>query len=95
MTADPEEIVERRMITQAELGDLVKSLRIANNWKQTTLAEYARVRDRTIQRVENGERSSVHTRAQSRGHSNSMTWTFSTSLCSFPTSNSGKPMKPN
>jgi transcriptional regulator with XRE-family HTH domain len=62
VTVNPEGIVEARLLVPAELADIVKSLREANKWTQETLAALAGVTDRTIQRVENGEPSSLDTR---------------------------------
>jgi transcriptional regulator with XRE-family HTH domain len=62
MTISPEEILEPRLPTPAELAELVKTMRDMNKWSQATLAEIARVNERTIQRVENGEPSSLDTR---------------------------------
>jgi len=62
MTVNPEDIIEARVPTPAEFGELIKALREMNKWTQATLAEIARVTERTIQRVENGEASSLDTR---------------------------------
>jgi transcriptional regulator with XRE-family HTH domain len=63
MTMDPEETFEApRLLTEAELAEIVKKRRNDHGWSQATLAEIAGVTDRTIQRVENGEPSSPHTR---------------------------------
>jgi transcriptional regulator with XRE-family HTH domain len=60
---DPEEIYDApRVITPAELALLVKMWREEHKWSQAQLAEIARVTERTIQRVENGEPSSFDTR---------------------------------
>jgi len=57
-----EEILEIRQLTPAELAEFIKMLRDANKWSQATLAEIARLTERTIQRVENGEPSSLDTK---------------------------------
>jgi transcriptional regulator with XRE-family HTH domain len=62
MTVKPEEILEHRVPTPAEVAEITKALREANKWTQETLAELAGLRERTIQRVENGEPSSLDTR---------------------------------
>jgi transcriptional regulator with XRE-family HTH domain len=63
MTVDPEEIYDApRVITPAELALFVKEWRSAHKWKQATLAQFAGLTERTIQRVENAEPSSVETR---------------------------------
>jgi transcriptional regulator with XRE-family HTH domain len=63
MTVDPEEIFEApRLLTEAELAEFVKMRRNEHGWSQATLAEIARLNERTIQRVENGEPSSPDTR---------------------------------
>jgi transcriptional regulator with XRE-family HTH domain len=62
MTISPEDILEAHLLTPAELGEFVKTLRDMNKWSQATLAEIARVTERTVQRVENGKPSSLDTR---------------------------------
>ncbi len=63
MTVDPEEIFEApHLLTEAELAEIVKTRRNEHGWSQATLAEIARLNERTIQRVENGEPSSFDTR---------------------------------
>jgi transcriptional regulator with XRE-family HTH domain len=62
MTVITDEIFEARLITNAELAEFVKGLRQNNKWTQTTLAELSGLTERTIQRVENGEPSSLDTR---------------------------------
>jgi transcriptional regulator with XRE-family HTH domain len=62
MTVNPEEILDARIPTAAELALFVKSLREENKWSQATLAEISGINERTIQRVENGEPSSLDTR---------------------------------
>jgi transcriptional regulator with XRE-family HTH domain len=67
----PEDIFETRLLAPAELGKFIKALRDMNKWSQATLAEIALVTERTIQRVENGEPSSLDTRralARAFGH---------------------------
>jgi DNA-binding XRE family transcriptional regulator len=58
----PEEILEHRVPTPAEVAEITKALREAKKWTQETLAEVAGLTNRTIQRVENGEPSSLDTR---------------------------------
>src|SRR5262249_52531631 len=48
--------------TPTELADFIKWIRETNKWTQATLAEIAGVTERTIQRVENAEPSSLDTR---------------------------------
>lgn len=62
MTVSTKEIFESCLPTPAELAKFVKTMRDMNKWSQATLAEIARVTERTIQRVENGEPSSLDTR---------------------------------
>jgi transcriptional regulator with XRE-family HTH domain len=62
MTLIPEEVFEPRLLSPAELGTFIKEQREERKWSQATLAELARVTERTIQRVENGEPSSLDTR---------------------------------
>jgi transcriptional regulator with XRE-family HTH domain len=62
MTVNPETIFETRLPTPAELAEFVKTMRDKNKLSQATLAEIARVTERTVQRVENGEPSSLDTR---------------------------------
>jgi transcriptional regulator with XRE-family HTH domain len=62
MTVNPGEMIEPRVPTPPELSDFIRALRDMNKWSQATLAEIARVTERTIQRVENGEPSSLDTR---------------------------------
>lgn len=62
MTISFDELLEARVPTPADLAALIKFLRDENKWSQSTLAEIARLTDRTIQRVESGEPSSVDTR---------------------------------
>jgi transcriptional regulator with XRE-family HTH domain len=62
MTVNPEAILDARLPTPAELADLIKTMREMNKWSQATLAELARLTERTVQRVENGEPSSLDTR---------------------------------
>jgi transcriptional regulator with XRE-family HTH domain len=62
MTLIPEEVFEPRLLTPTELGTFIKGQREERKWSQATLAELARVTERTIQRVENGEPSSLDTR---------------------------------
>ena len=58
----PEDIFETRLLTPEELAVFVKARRDEHKWTQTTLAELAGVTERTIQRVENGAPSDLHTR---------------------------------
>jgi transcriptional regulator with XRE-family HTH domain len=62
MTINPDELIEIRVPTPVDLGGIIKFLREENKWSQATLAEIAGLTDRTIQRVESGEPSSVDTR---------------------------------
>ncbi len=62
MTVNPEEIVETRATRPEELAEIVKVLREHNGWTQATLAEIAKLTERTIQRVESGEPSNLDTR---------------------------------
>jgi ribosome-binding protein aMBF1 (putative translation factor) len=48
---EPEEILDARVPTPAELAQFVKSLRDENKWSQATLAEISGLTERTIQRV--------------------------------------------
>jgi transcriptional regulator with XRE-family HTH domain len=57
-----DDLIDWRLPSASELGVLVKSFRQANKWTQATLAEIANVTERTIQRVERGEPSSLDTR---------------------------------
>lgn len=61
MTVNPEEIPDTHVPTAAELAGYVKWMREQNKWTQATLAEIARLTERTVQRVENGEPSSLDT----------------------------------
>jgi transcriptional regulator with XRE-family HTH domain len=62
MSGTPEQLIDRRLPTPAELAELIKAMRQMNKWSQATLAELARITERTLQRVENGEPSSLDTR---------------------------------
>ena len=62
MTIKPEETLECRVPTAPELAEFVKIMREINKWSQATLAEIAKVTERTIQRVESGQPSSLDTR---------------------------------
>lgn len=62
MNANPDEILDARLPTPAELAGFIKAMRDMNKWSQATLAEIARLTERTVQRVENGEPSSLDTR---------------------------------
>jgi transcriptional regulator with XRE-family HTH domain len=62
MTINPEELVDSRLLTTTELAEIVKYMRDTNKWSQATLAEISRVNERTLQRVENGQPSSLDTR---------------------------------
>jgi transcriptional regulator with XRE-family HTH domain len=71
MTVKPEEILDSRVPNPAELAKIVKAMREQNKWSQATLAELSGLNDRTVQRVENGEPSSLDTRralARAFGH---------------------------
>jgi transcriptional regulator with XRE-family HTH domain len=62
MTAKPEGALEHRVPTPADMAGITKALREANKWTQETLAELAGITERTIQRIEGGEPSSLDTR---------------------------------
>jgi transcriptional regulator with XRE-family HTH domain len=62
MTVKPEVLNEARVPTPADLAEITKALREANKWSQETLAALAGVNERTVQRVESGEPSSLDTR---------------------------------
>lgn len=62
MTVKPEEVLEARVPTSADLAKIIKALRETNKWTQETLAELAGLTERTVQRVESGEPSSLDTR---------------------------------
>ncbi len=51
-----------RQLTPKEVALLVRTLREAHQWTQATLAEIAKVTERTVQRVEAGDPSDLHTR---------------------------------
>ena len=52
---------EKRVLSKSELGLVIKHLRELRQWSQDTLAQLARTTDRTIQRIEAGSGTSVHT----------------------------------
>lgn len=52
---------EKRVLSKSELGLVIKHLRELRQWSQETLAQLAHTTDRTIQRIEAGSRTSVHT----------------------------------
>lgn len=58
--ADPR--VHPRILTPEELAVLVRTLRAAKRWSQEQLADIAKVSARTVQRVEEGQPSSIDTR---------------------------------
>jgi transcriptional regulator with XRE-family HTH domain len=58
--ADPR--VQPRILTPEELAILVRTLREAKRWSQEQLADIAKVSARTVQRVEEGQSSSIDTR---------------------------------
>lgn len=60
MTATTE--TQPRLLTPKEVALLVRTLREARQWTQETLAEIAKVTVRTLQRVESGDPSDIHTR---------------------------------
>jgi len=62
MTLTPEDVFEPRLLTPVELGTFIREQREERKWSRATLAELARVTERTIQRVENGKPSSLDTR---------------------------------
>jgi transcriptional regulator with XRE-family HTH domain len=51
-----------RHLTPEEIGEMVKAIRSAHGWTQDTLAELSGLQTRTIQRVEQGQPSSIDTR---------------------------------
>lgn len=51
-----------RLVTDAELAEIVKLMREARKWSQETLSAVSGLSVRTIQRVENGKPSDVDTR---------------------------------
>ena len=53
---------KKATVCPADLATFVRNHRESRGWTQDTLADLARVNVRTIQRVEDGEPSSVHTR---------------------------------
>ena len=59
---DIESFCEERLLTPAELADVVKCQREENGWTQETLAELSKLNTRTVQRVEKGEPSDLDTR---------------------------------
>jgi len=62
VSMNPDEILDAiRLPTPAELAKFIKTMRDINKWSQATLAEIARLTERTVQRVENGEPSSLDT----------------------------------
>jgi transcriptional regulator with XRE-family HTH domain len=61
MTIDPQEIIDMRLPNPADLAVFVRTLRDERKWSQETLAALARITERTVQRVENGEPSSLDT----------------------------------
>src|SRR4051812_45496703 len=60
-TSDTAENVARPF-TPDEIGNLVRTFRTMLKWTQDTLAELSGLQTRTIQRVEQGQPSSVDTR---------------------------------
>lgn len=52
---------ETRLLSKAELGQVIRYLRELRQWSQETLAELAHTTPRTIQRVEAGSGASVNT----------------------------------
>lgn len=62
MKTKQEDLIDWRLPSASELGAIVKSQRETNKWTQATLAEIAKVTERTIQRVERGLPSSFDTR---------------------------------
>lgn len=53
---------EPRLLTPAEIADIVKGMRARMAWSQETLAELARLTVRTVQRLEAGQAASIDTR---------------------------------
>lgn len=62
MSMNPEDVFDVHIPTPADIADIVKSLREDRKWSQATLAELSNLTERTIQRVENAEPSSLDTR---------------------------------
>lgn len=52
---------DKRVLSKSELGLVIKHLRELRQWSQETLAQLAHTTDRTIQRIEAGSGTSVHT----------------------------------
>lgn len=61
-TATTETTAQRRNFTPIELAVLVRMLREAKGWSQEQLAEISKLSTRTVQRVEEGQPSSLDTR---------------------------------
>lgn len=66
-TATPDTPVLPRPITPQELAVLVRMLREAKSWSQEQLADIAKLSTRTVQRVEEGQPSSIDTRRSLAG----------------------------
>jgi transcriptional regulator with XRE-family HTH domain len=61
-TSTPETPIQPRTLTPEELAVLVRMLREAKSWSQEQLADIAKLSTRTVQRVEEGQPSSLDTR---------------------------------
>jgi transcriptional regulator with XRE-family HTH domain len=62
MNDDPTNICDMRPLTAAELGAIIVDQRKQRGWTQATLAEISSLTERTIQRVQAGEPSSIDAR---------------------------------
>ncbi|HTR67868.1 MAG TPA: helix-turn-helix transcriptional regulator [Terriglobales bacterium] len=63
MTLNPDDSHETaRYLTPAEIGALVRTIRVMQGWSQETLAELSGLQTRTIQRVEQGQTTSLDTK---------------------------------
>jgi transcriptional regulator with XRE-family HTH domain len=70
---------DMRVLTPQELSLIIVEQRQQRGWTQATLAKLSRLTERTIQRIEGGEPSSVDTRRAlaSRPHHADRNWAFS------------------
>lgn len=62
MTTATEQTTQSRNLTPAELAAVVRTIRETRTWSQEQLAEIAGLSARTVQRVEEGQRSSLDSR---------------------------------
>lgn len=67
MTTDTDQITQARNLTPAELAAVVRTFREMRTWSQEQLAEIAGFSARTVQRVEEGQPSSLDTRRSLAG----------------------------